>query len=325
MRDSPPELERLLPGPKASISVTRRPAVCSACAVQVPKTPAPITATSAPGRVVFCVFASEPIGANAAAAMSFVAILRVVLMVDIMCWMGCNANRMLRLDNVSRSYGMGHSVLALRGVNLELAPRERVAIMGPSGSGKSTLLNLACGLDVPTTGKVLVGGVELSSLSDDERTRLRREKIGMVFQTFNLLPTLTAVENVALPLRLQSLSRKDAERRAVSMLGRVGLQQRTAHRPDELSGGERQRVAIARALIFEPLLLLADEPTGNLDSATGEEILRLLDSLQQECKSTLLMVTHNAVAASYCHRIVKLSDGQISQDRHEGPDLRGGG
>jgi putative ABC transport system ATP-binding protein len=257
--------------------------------------------------------------------MSFVAILRVVLMVDIMCRMGCNANPMLRLDNVSRSYGTGNSVLALCGVTLELAAMERVAIMGPSGSGKSTLLNLACGLDVPTSGTVRVGGVELSSLSDDERTRLRREKIGMVFQTFNLLPTLTAVENVALPLRLQSLSRKDAERRALSMLERVGLQQRSLHRPDELSGGERQRVAIARALIFEPLLLLADEPTGNLDSATGEEILRLLDSLQQECKSALLMVTHNAVAAGYCHRIVNLRDGRISQDRHQRPDLRGAG
>jgi putative ABC transport system ATP-binding protein len=183
--------------------------------------------------------------------------------------------------------------------------------MGPSGSGKSTLLNLACGLDVPTSGTVAVGGVELSSLGDDDRTRLRREKIGMVFQTFNLLATLTALENVALPLRLQGLRRKEAERRASSMLGRVGLTQRTAHRPDELSGGERQRVAIARALIFQPPLLLADEPTGNLDSATGEEILRLLDDLQQEYRSTLVMVTHNAVAARFCHRIITLRDGRI--------------
>lgn len=241
-----------------------------------------------------------------------------------MCRMGCNANPMLRLTDVSRRYGTGHSVLALDGLSLEVAPRERVAVMGPSGSGKSTLLNLACGLDMPTSGIVEVGGVALSSLSDDARTRLRREKIGMVFQTFNLLPTLTAIENVALPLRLQGMHRKGAEGRASSMLGRVGLEQRIAHRPDELSGGERQRVAIARALILEPPLLLADEPTGNLDSATGEEILRLLDSLQQEYQSTLVMVTHNAVAAGFCHRTVTLRDGRILQDHRRDTAPSGG-
>ena len=156
-----------------------------------------------------------------------------------------------------------------------------------------------------------VEGVELSGLTDDARTRLRREKIGMIFQTFNLLPTLTALENVALPLRLQGLAKKEAEGSAASMLGRVGLKGRTTHRPDEMSGGERQRVAIARALIFRPPLLLGDEPTGNLDSTTGEEILRLLDDLQQEYQSTLLMVTHNAEAAACCSRIVTLHDGQI--------------
>jgi len=189
-----------------------------------------------------------------------------------------------------------------------------VAVTGPSGSGKSTLLNLVCGLDEPTSGSVKIDGVDLSGLADDPRTRLRREKIGMIFQTFNLLPTLTAVENVALPLRLQGLAKKEAEQRAVSMLGRVGLKDRMNHRPDELSGGERQRVAIARAIIFRPPLLLGDEPTGNLDSATGGEILRLLDELQQEFKSTLLMVTHNTEAASYCNRIVTLHDGRIVQD-----------
>jgi putative ABC transport system ATP-binding protein len=161
---------------------------------------------------------------------------------------------------------------------------------------------------------VKVDGVELAGLTDDARTRLRREKIGMIFQTFNLLPTLSALENVALPLRLQGLSRKDAEDRATSMLERVGLKSRTAHRPDEMSGGERQRVAIARALIFRPPLLLGDEPTGNLDSTTGDEILRLLDDLQQEYQSTLLMVTHNAEAAAFCNRVVRLHDGQIVQD-----------
>jgi putative ABC transport system ATP-binding protein len=161
---------------------------------------------------------------------------------------------------------------------------------------------------------VKVEGVELSGLTDDARTRLRREKIGMIFQTFNLLPTLSAIENVALPLRLQGLTKKEAEDRAKAMLGHVGLKARMIHRPDELSGGERQRVAIARALIFQPPLLLGDEPTGNLDSATGDEILRLLDDLQEEYKSTLLMVTHNATAASYCNRVVTLRDGHIIED-----------
>jgi putative ABC transport system ATP-binding protein len=186
--------------------------------------------------------------------------------------------------------------------------------MGPSGSGKSTLLNLVCGLDEPTSGSVKVEGVELSGLTDDARTRLRREKIGMIFQTFNLLPTLTAGENVALPLRLQGLSKHEAERRAAAMLVRVGLNSRAVHRPDELSGGERQRVAIARAVIFKPPLLLGDEPTGNLDSATGEEILHLLDDLHREYNSTLLLVTHNAQAACHCDRIVTLHDGRIIRD-----------
>jgi putative ABC transport system ATP-binding protein len=221
---------------------------------------------------------------------------------------------MIQLKNVTKSYGTERSVLALNNVSLQIGPSERVAVMGPSGSGKSTLLNLVCGLDEPTTGSVKVEGVELSGLTDDARTRLRREKIGMIFQTFNLLSTLTALENVALPLRLQGLSKKEAEGSARSMLGHVGLVDRVGHRPDEMSGGERQRVAIARALIFRPPLLLGDEPTGNLDSTTGEEILRLLDNLQQEYKSTLLMVTHNAQAASYCSRIVTLHDGQIVED-----------
>ncbi|HEY4380058.1 MAG TPA: ABC transporter ATP-binding protein [Acidobacteriaceae bacterium] len=221
---------------------------------------------------------------------------------------------MIELTDVTRSYGTGSAVLALKNISLSVGAAERVAVMGPSGSGKSTLLNLICGLDEPTTGSVKVDGVELSGLTDDGRTRLRREKIGMIFQTFNLLPTLTALENVALPLRLQGLSKKDAEGRASSMLSHVGLKGRVIHRPDELSGGERQRVAIARALIFRPPLLLGDEPTGNLDSHTGAEILRLLDDLQQEYQSTLLMVTHNAEAAGYCNRVITLHDGEIVND-----------
>jgi putative ABC transport system ATP-binding protein len=221
---------------------------------------------------------------------------------------------MIQLTDVSKSYGSEKAVHALSHINLTIAPGERVAVMGPSGSGKSTLLNLVCGLDEPTSGSVKVEGVELSVLSDDARTRLRREKIGMIFQTFNLLPTLTAGENVALPLRLQGEHKHVAESRAVAMLERVGLKDRAVHRPDELSGGERQRVAIARAVIFRPPLLLGDEPTGNLDSVTGEEILRLLDDLHREYNSTLLLVTHNVQAAGHCDRIVSLHDGQIVRD-----------
>jgi putative ABC transport system ATP-binding protein len=221
---------------------------------------------------------------------------------------------MIQLTDISKSYGDGTVVHALSHVNLTIVAGERVAVMGQSGSGKSTLLNLVCGLDVPTSGSVKVEGVELSEISDDARTRLRREKIGMIFQTFNLLPTLTARENVALPLRLQGQNKHEAERRADAMLERVGLKARGVHRPDELSGGERQRVAIARAVIFKPPLLLGDEPTGNLDSVTGEEILRLLDDLYQEYKSTFVLVTHNAEAANHCDRIVSLHDGHIVRD-----------
>ena len=221
---------------------------------------------------------------------------------------------MIRLANVSKNYGNKRKVRALRDLDLHVAPGERVALMGPSGSGKSTLLNLICGLDEPTTGTVTVAGAVLSELSDDARTRMRREKIGMIYQTFNLLPTLTALENVALPLRLQGIAKRETERRAFSMLERVGLKERATHRPNELAGGESQRVAIARALIFHPPLLLGDEPTGNLDSATGEEILGLLDELHREQRCTLLLVTHNASVAGYCERILALRDGQIVKE-----------
>jgi putative ABC transport system ATP-binding protein len=226
---------------------------------------------------------------------------------------------LIDLTNVMKGYGNGKSVLAVNNISLRIDAGERVAVMGPSGSGKSTLLNLICGLDQPTSGSVKVNGLELADLSDDARTRMRREQIGMIFQTFNLMPTLTAVENVALPLRLQGVAKKDAARRAASMLERVGLGGRITHRPDEMSGGERQRVAVARALIFKPPVLLGDEPTGNLDSVTGAEILRLLDELQHEYGSTLLIVTHNEDAACYCGRVIALHDGQVVRD---GPPTR---
>ena len=219
---------------------------------------------------------------------------------------------MIQLENVSRDYGDGKVVHALNNVRLKIDRGERVAVMGPSGSGKSTLLNLICGLDEPTAGAVKIDGVNIASLDDDARTSLRREKIGMVFQTFNLLATLTALENVSLPLRLQGTSRREADRRAKTMLERVGLGGRVTHRPDELSGGERQRIAIARALIFHPPILLADEPTGNLDSKTGEEILGLLDDLHREFNATILMVTHNEEAAAHCDRILWLRDGRCA-------------
>jgi putative ABC transport system ATP-binding protein len=218
---------------------------------------------------------------------------------------------MIELDHVSRDYGEGKVVHALREFSLTVGKGERIAVMGPSGSGKSTLLNLICGLDQPTAGTIKIEGIELSRLNDDARTRLRREKIGMIFQTFNLLPTLTGLENVALPLRLQGIPRSEAEKRARTMLARVGLADRLTHRPDELSGGERQRIAIARALIFAPPVLLADEPTGNLDSTTGKEILDLIDDLHREFNTTIVLVTHNEEAAQHCDRILRLRDGQL--------------
>jgi putative ABC transport system ATP-binding protein len=218
----------------------------------------------------------------------------------------------IRLEGVSRAYN--DAVYALRDVDLTVRRGERVAVMGPSGSGKSTLLNLICGLDEPTSGSVRFEGVELSALDDDARTRLRREKIGMIFQTFNLLPTLSAHENVSLPLRLQGVNRSECEDRTSAMIARVGLSDRATHRPDELSGGERQRIAIARALIFEPPVLLADEPTGNLDSVTGEEVLNLLDNLHREFNMTIMLVTHNELAAAHCERTLSLRDGKIIKD-----------
>ncbi len=229
---------------------------------------------------------------------------------------------LVRLVDVSRDYGDGKVVHALNHINLEIECGERIAVMGPSGSGKSTLLNLIGGLDEPTSGVVMFNGMDLFQLNDDERTRLRRTHIGMIFQTFNLLPTLTAAENVSLPLRLQGLQRREAEQRANAMLERVGLADRLTHLPDQLSGGERQRVAIARALIFQPPLLLADEPTGNLDSVTGDEILDLLAELHREFNTTILMVTHNEAAAAHCERILILRDGSlIKEERVAGLSL----
>lgn len=225
---------------------------------------------------------------------------------------------MIDLQGVSKRYDGQEPVDALRSVTLRIQAGERVAIMGPSGSGKSSLLHMICGLDEATSGRVLIDGVDLCSLSDDERTRLRREKIGMIFQTFNLLPTMNAIENVALPLRLQGQSRSKAGQRARTLLDRVGLAARAKHRPDELSGGERQRVAIARALIYQPAILLGDEPTGNLDTGSGEAVLCLLEQLHREFNTTLVLVTHNPEAATICDRILSLRDGEIVREERFG-------
>ena len=218
------------------------------------------------------------------------------------------------LQKLCKTFPGADQVRALDSVDLSVPRGQRIAIMGPSGSGKSTLLNIICGLDMPTSGRVLIDGRDLAVMNDDDRTRLRRERIGMVFQTFNLMPTLNGVENVSLPLRLKGVGTTEAVDRARQMLQRVGLTDRLNHRPDEMSGGERQRVAIARALIFDAPVLLADEPTGNLDSRTGDEILHLLDDIHAEFGTTIILVTHNEVAAKHCERRLTLLDGRIIDD-----------
>ncbi len=220
----------------------------------------------------------------------------------------------MRLENVVKSYGRGETaVRAVAGVSLAIAPREFVAIVGPSGSGKSTLLHLMAGLDLPDAGQVFVGGKSLQALSDDAVTVLRRRQIGVVFQFFNLLPMLTAEENVALPLVLDGVRLRAARPRARAMLERVGLGHRARHRPDQLSGGEMQRVAIARALVTGPLVLLADEPTGNLDSHTGEEILALVREMAERHGQAVVMVTHDARAAAHAQRVLAMRDGQVER------------
>jgi putative ABC transport system ATP-binding protein len=218
----------------------------------------------------------------------------------------------VRTVNLSRRYEMGDAFVdALRGVDLTIVRGEFVALVGPSGSGKSTVLNLIGGLDRPTDGEVWINGTELSASDERTLTRHRRQHVGFVFQSFNLLPRLTAQENVALPLMFSNVPEKEREARARALLARVGLEQRLSHRPTQLSGGEQQRVAIARALVSEPALLLADEPTGNLDTATGAEIMALLKELNQERGLTLLVVTHDAEVAAFADRVVSLRDGRV--------------
>jgi putative ABC transport system ATP-binding protein len=218
----------------------------------------------------------------------------------------------VRTVGLGRRYEMGNAVVdALRDVDLTLERGEFVALVGPSGSGKSTLLNLIGGLDRPTGGEVWIDGVELGASDERTLTRHRREHVGFVFQTFNLLPRLTAEENVALPLMFSGVPEKERRQRARVQLERVGLGPRLAHRPTQLSGGEQQRVAIARAMVGEPFLILADEPTGNLDTATGAEIMGLLKELNQERGVTVLVVTHDPEVAAFAERTIRLRDGRV--------------
>jgi lipoprotein-releasing system ATP-binding protein len=221
-------------------------------------------------------------------------------------------NDFLSARGLTKSYTMGKRTLeVLRGVNLDMTRGEFLALRGASGAGKSTLLHLIGGLDSPNAGEILFNGQDLARFSEGELTHFRNRRVGFVFQAYHLLPELTALENVCLPARVARISAGDSEKRAAGLLARVGLAERVEHKPFELSGGEQQRVAIARALINEPELLLADEPTGNLDSHTGGEIIELLKSLRAEKKMTLAIATHDETVAAHAERVVQLVDGQI--------------
>ena len=221
---------------------------------------------------------------------------------------------MILLRGVSKQFAGKRKVTALDGIDLSIAKGEMASIVGPSGSGKSTMLNLIGGLDHPSAGEVELDGQPLSKLSDDELTRVRRDKIGFIFQFFNLLPTLSCLENVSLPLHLRGWPRKKVDERARELLDLVHLSERVDHLPDELSGGERQRVAIARALSIYPPILLADEPTGNLDTHTGAEILKLIHDLHDRLGATVLVVTHDKTVADSCPRTIQLRDGRVFAD-----------
>jgi len=221
----------------------------------------------------------------------------------------------VEVRDVAKVYKRGKTEFrALDGISLMIKGGEFLSIMGPSGSGKSTLLHLLGALDKPTSGDVLIDDISLSSLSDDDLSQIRREKVGFIFQQFNLLPTLTACENVLLPLKIAGQNTPEARSFANEVIKAVGLAKWCDHLPEELSGGQMQRVGIARALVIKPALILADEPTGNLDSKTGEEILNLLKDCQERFNQTIVMVTHDAKAAAYGGRIIRLKDGRVDEE-----------
>jgi len=221
----------------------------------------------------------------------------------------------IKFENVWKIYKLGTvEVAALRGLSIEIKRGEHLAMMGPSGSGKSTFLHLAGALDRPTKGRVVIEGRDPSKLNDDELSKLRNRYIGFVFQTFNLIPRLTALENVMLPLVVRGVDGSERRKRAIEALEQVGLGDRINHRPTELSGGEQQRVAIARAIVTRPRIILADEPTGNLDSASAKEIVKVLSRLNRELGITLVVVTHDPEVASAAERMVKIRDGAIYEE-----------
>jgi putative ABC transport system ATP-binding protein len=219
---------------------------------------------------------------------------------------------LVQTKNLTKIYGSGSTaVTALDHVTINIHDGEFVAIMGPSGCGKSTLLHLLGGLDTPSNGEVIIDGTSLAEMSDDRVTELRRRRIGFIFQFYNLIPVLSAAENAALPVTLEGIKPADATAKAGEWLGRFGLADRLSSRPDQLSGGEQQRVAIARALVAEPSLILADEPTGNLDTRSGDEIAGLLRNVSKEYNRTIVMVTHDPRIAAYADRIIFLKDGKV--------------
>jgi putative ABC transport system ATP-binding protein len=225
---------------------------------------------------------------------------------------------MILVRDLEKTYRSGeHTLTVLRDVNLRIDAGEFVAVIGPSGSGKSTLLGLLAGLDTPSAGSVQLDGAELGSLSEDERARLRRDKIGFVFQSFQLIGSLSAQENVQVPLELRG--EPDAAERAAALLDRVGLGARRGHYPTQLSGGEQQRVALARAFVHRPRILFADEPTGNLDAGTGHGIIELMEQLNREERTTLVLVTHDPDLAARAHRTIRLADGRIIADAANHP------
>ena len=225
----------------------------------------------------------------------------------------------IKIENVWKIYQMGDvKVEALRGLNLEIKQGEFVSVMGPSGSGKSTCVNMIGCLDIPTKGRIFLEGQDISHLHESDLAQIRGKIIGFIFQAFNLIPTLTALENVMLPMIFQNVPFEEREKRAKDLLGKVGLAERMHHRPSELSGGEQQRVAIARSLANNPDVILADEPTGNLDTKTSKAIVEFLTKLHEEEKRTIVMVTHDPNIAKFADRIETLCDGQIIKKKHRG-------
>jgi putative ABC transport system ATP-binding protein len=226
-----------------------------------------------------------------------------------------NAQLIISLRNIARSYSLGGEIIyALRSISLDIYKNEYVALMGPSGSGKSTLMNVLGCLDTPSAGEYVLNGKSVANMNDNELAAVRNKEIGFVFQTFNLLPRSTALENVMLPLVYAGLNRSERQQRAELALEKVGLKDRMHHRPNELSGGQRQRVAIARALVNDPAIILADEPTGNLDSRTSIEIMGMFETIHQ-AGNTIIVVTHEEDIARHAHRIVRVKDGLIESDK----------